>query len=127
MQLYREPVEVANVQWAKVAVEGVVQERLVDTKVDGRVRLGAGGSRTYLRARRPLGGRLALLGVRERSVRIGRACVGCQVESVLDVLGDRSERVPQSLCFGVCCGAHLDHLTIAGRGCARHLGYSIAW
>jgi hypothetical protein len=42
---------VANVQWAKVAVEGVVQERLVDTKVDGRMRLGSCGSRAYLGAR----------------------------------------------------------------------------
>ena len=51
MQLHSESVEVTNVQWAKVAVEGVVQERLVDTKVDGGMRLGPCGSRTCLGAR----------------------------------------------------------------------------
>jgi hypothetical protein len=36
MQLNSEAVEVTNVQWAKVTVEGVVQECLVNAKIDGR-------------------------------------------------------------------------------------------
>lgn len=31
----REAVEVANVQWAKVVVEGVVEEGVIDGEVDG--------------------------------------------------------------------------------------------
>jgi hypothetical protein len=51
MQLNSEAVEVTNVQWAEVTMEGIVQESLVDTEVDRRMRLGPCGSRSYLRAR----------------------------------------------------------------------------
>jgi hypothetical protein len=88
MQLYSESVEVANVQWAKVAVESVVQECLVDAEVDGGMRLGPCGRRTYVGTRRPLRRRLALLGVGKWRVGVGRTRVRCQVEAVLDVLGD---------------------------------------
>lgn len=49
VQLDSKAVQVANVQRAKVAVEGVVQQCLVDTEVDGRL-LGPGRGRTYLGA-----------------------------------------------------------------------------
>jgi hypothetical protein len=65
MKLHRESVQVANVQRAEVAVESIVEQCLVNAKVDGWERLRC-CSRSTLGARRPLGGRLVLLGVRER-------------------------------------------------------------
>ena len=86
VQLHGEPVEVANVKWAKVAMEGIVEQRLVDAEVDGGVRLVGCSSRASVRPRRPLGRRLGLLGVREGRRGIRRICVGCEIEPVLDIL-----------------------------------------
>ena len=37
MQLYSKTIEMANVQWAKVMMKGVVEQTIIDRKVDGRV------------------------------------------------------------------------------------------
>ena len=109
----------------EVAVEGVVQQRLVDAEVHRRQRLSAGGSGSCLRARRALRRRRVLLGVRERCVRIWCVGVRGEVESVLDVLERHRLSIrPGAHCFGLCCGAHLDDLTIAGRARARRLRYA---
>jgi hypothetical protein len=52
VQLHREAVEVADVERAKVAMERVVEQSLVDAEVHWRVRLGGCGG--PLGARRPL-------------------------------------------------------------------------
>jgi hypothetical protein len=75
VQLYCEAVQVTNVQRAKVAMEGIVEQRLVDAEVHRWMRLGSSGSGTNLRPRRPLGRRCALLGVGERRSRIRRVRV----------------------------------------------------
>jgi len=54
MQLHGESVKVADVKWAEVAVESVVEQRLVDAEVDRRIRLGSCGGGTGLSSRRPL-------------------------------------------------------------------------
>lgn len=86
VQLNGEAVQVTNVKWAKVTVESIVQERLVNAKVDGREHLVCWGCRAAMGARRPLGRRLGLLGVREWGRRIRGIRVRGQVETVLDVL-----------------------------------------
>ena len=68
VELHGEAVEMADVQWAEVAMERIVEQRLVDAEVDRWERLGP---------RCPLGGRLALLGVGKWRGCIRRVCVGC--------------------------------------------------
>ena len=41
MELHGEAVQVANVQWAEVAMERIVEQRLIDAEVDWRERLGS--------------------------------------------------------------------------------------
>jgi hypothetical protein len=77
VQLDREAVKVADVERAEVAMECVVEQRLVDAEVHWRVCLGSGCCGTCLRACRPLRGRCALLGVGEWCGRIRRVCVRC--------------------------------------------------
>lgn len=121
MQLDGEAVEVTNVERAEVAVEGVVQQGLVDTEVHGRERLGA-TSRGALGARRALRRRRVLLGVRERRVRIRCVRVRGKVESILDILEvHRLSILTEAHCFELCYGANLDDLAIAGRTGARRL------
>ena len=87
MQLDGEAVEVADVQRAKVAVEGIVEQRLVDAKVDGRLGLGRVGGRGRGGVTRgALRGRVALFGVGKGRVGVGRVRVRGEVETVLDVL-----------------------------------------
>jgi hypothetical protein len=109
VQLDSEAVEVANVQGAKVAVEGVVEQRLVDAEVDGRLGLGGRGCGCGV-ARGALRGRLALLGVGKGRVCVGRVRVRGEVETVLDVL----EGLNGARARGGGCGAHLDDLAVAG-------------
>jgi hypothetical protein len=45
MQLHRIAVQVTNVQWAKVTVEGIVEESLIDSEVNRRMGFRAGGGR----------------------------------------------------------------------------------
>lgn len=127
MQLNGEAVQVTNVKWAKVTVESIVQECLVNAKVDGREHLVCWSCRAAMGARRALGRRLRLLGVRERGRRIRSIRVRGQVETVLDVLrGAGSVFRPMAHCFGGCFGAHLNDLAVAGRGRARHFGSPLA-
>ena len=86
MQLDGESIQMTDVQRAKVAVEGVVQQRLVDAEVDGGKRLVGGDSGTAMCARRALRGRLRLLGVGEGRRGIWSIRIRGQVEAVLDVL-----------------------------------------
>jgi hypothetical protein len=72
----------ANVQWAKVGVEGIVQESVVDGKVNGRVNFGALGSGGQRRLGRPLCGRLLLSRVGKRRVSRWRRSVCGQKESI---------------------------------------------
>jgi hypothetical protein len=71
VKLHRESVQVANVQRAEVAMECIVEKGLVNAEVDRWERLGC-CSRATLGARRPLGRRLVLLGIRERGGRVRR-------------------------------------------------------
>lgn len=74
MELHRIAVKVTNVQWAKVTVEGIVEESLIDGEVNRRMGFGAGGGR--VRLGRPLTGRAAALSrVGKRSGGVGRVCV----------------------------------------------------
>jgi hypothetical protein len=109
VQLDSEAVEVANVQGAKVAVEGVVEQRLVDAEVDGRLGLGGRGCGGGM-ARGALRGRLALLRVGKGRVCVGRVRVRGEVETVLDVL----EGLNGARARGGGWGAHLDDLAVAG-------------
>jgi hypothetical protein len=77
VQLDREAVQVTNVKRTKVAMEGIVEQRLVDAEVHGWVCFGPGCGRTSLRARRPLRWRCALLGVGEWRGRVRRVGVRC--------------------------------------------------
>ena len=54
MELHSEPVQVTDVQRAKVAMEGIVQQRLVDAEVDGGKRLVGRDDRAAMCARRAL-------------------------------------------------------------------------
>ena len=56
VQLDGKAVQVANVQWAKISVECVVQQALVNSEVDGRVDVFGRGSRARLRLGRALRG-----------------------------------------------------------------------
>lgn len=58
VQLDGKAVQVANVQWAEISVECVVQQALVNSEVDGRVDMFGRGSRAGLRLGRALRGRL---------------------------------------------------------------------
>ena len=84
MQQDGKSVEVANVQWTKVGVEGVVEQMLVNRKVDGSKTCGRGGSGSLLRSRSLRRGPTALLcrRVRKRRVRVGRVRVRSQVQAV---------------------------------------------
>jgi hypothetical protein len=105
VQLHRKAVQVADVQRAKVAVESVIQQGLVNAEVDRRERLGASSSRPCRRTRGALRRRRMLLRVRERGVRIWCVCIRGEIKSVLDVLeGYRLSIRPGALCFGLCYG-----------------------
>jgi len=83
MQLHRIAVQVTNVQWAKVTVEGIVEESLIDSEVNRRMGFRAGGGRAGVCLGRPLAGRAAALSwVGKRSGGIGRVGVRGEVESV---------------------------------------------
>ena len=125
MQLYSKAVQVTDVKRAKVAVEGIVQQSLVNAEVHGWERLSASGSGACLCPRGALRWRRVLLGIRERCVRIWCVGVRGKIESVLYVLeGYRLSIRPEARCFGLCYGANLDDLTVAGRAGARRLCYS---
>lgn len=86
VQLNGEAVEVANVEWAEVGVEGVVQQGAVNGEVDGR-RVGLGWrSRTCLSLGRALAWRPALLGggVGEGSLGVGRRRVRGEIQAVFN-------------------------------------------
>ena len=122
MQLDGEAVKVTDVKRAKVAVEGVIQQRLVNAEVHRRERLGA---RSSWRARRALRWRRVLLRVRERCVRVRCVRVRGKIESILDILEvHRLSIRTEAHCFELCYGANLDDLTIAGRAGARRLRHS---
>jgi hypothetical protein len=72
----------ANVQWTKVGMEGIVQQSLVDGEVHRWVHFGAGGGWAGLRLGRSLRGRLLLSRVRKRRVGGRWMRVGCQVQPV---------------------------------------------
>jgi hypothetical protein len=65
MQLYSKTVKVANMQWPKVGVKGIIQESLVDGEVDRGVHLRTSGDRASLHLRGALGWRLLLSGIRK--------------------------------------------------------------
>lgn len=119
MQLDREAVKVPDVERAKVAMKGVVQQGFVDAEVYWRERLGA---RSSWRARQALRRRCVLLGVRERCVRV--RCVGVRgkIESILDILEVHRLSIRTAAnCFELCYDANLNDLTVAGRAGARRL------
>lgn len=79
VQLHGEAVQMANVQRAKVTVEGVVEESLVNGEVHRRVVLGTcglgGRLGPRLRLGRPLARRALFSGIREWRIGIRRVCV----------------------------------------------------
>jgi hypothetical protein len=77
VQLHCEAVQVTNVERAEVAMERVVEQRLVDAEVHWWVCFGPGCRGTRLGSRRPLRGRCALLGVGEWRGRVRCVCVRC--------------------------------------------------
>lgn len=80
VKLHCESVEVANVQRAEVAVEGIVDERLVDREVDWGLGPGAGRPRPGVRLGGALTGGLLLLAlVGERRVCIRSNRIGGQI------------------------------------------------
>lgn len=80
MEVQGEAVQVADVQRAKVVVEGVVEEAVVDGEVEGCSLLGRAALRGRARRR-------GLVAVGEERVGRGRLCVGREVEPVFWVLG----------------------------------------
>jgi len=76
MELHRIAVKVTNVQWAKVTMEGIVEQSLIDGEVNRRMGFRTGDGRAGVRLGRPLAGRAAALSrVGKRSGGIGRVCV----------------------------------------------------
>lgn len=82
MELQREAVEVADVERAKVVVEGIVEERVVDGEVvrlpqSFRGRRGSAG-----RLLRALAGGAGWFGIGEERVLVGGIEVGSEIETV---------------------------------------------
>lgn len=84
------PVKMSDVERAKVRVEGVVQEGIIDGEIDGALSLAARSTRGSSRG--ALAGRLGLIGgVWEGGPRVGWMIIGGKVESVCRVPRSQSQ------------------------------------
>lgn len=92
MQRHRKPVEVTNVKWAEIVVEGVIQKSIVDGEVDRlkTARVHNSTLATLVRGPGDMGWdvlRSSLVGVRDsgrwkRRGRSRRGSVGSEIETI---------------------------------------------
>lgn len=82
MQLHRKAIQMTNMKRAKVGMESIVQEALINRKVNRRVNLGPSGYRAWLRLRRTFALGATLTGVGERSVRVWWMCIRSKIETI---------------------------------------------